>query len=292
MSNDFNVQLEKLIPLIDELSIRTNEIGLSFHGKYGREIKLKGFVYLDLMQRINANLEALLLLLKKFKESPELKSPIAILLRACLSDVLTGYYLYTFMKDKVTFENEVKVLGLDYASYMISMIENELKFTSGNLSVSERQSLMNKRKKQIADKYPDLIKSYDEQSGKVVKYKRAEIRDSSNPKFFFSDKQKNNPITDISKYDRLLKFQPLRDLAYVYVLMRFYAQFQHYAFFNRDVNLLDSFDNFKFMVQSFYYITGAIHSFGSLIDADESLLNEIDIILNSYKGLKGLSKKK
>lgn len=287
MKREYFDQLSKLTPIVEMLSKQTNEIGMSFSGKKGTDIGLKGFVFLDLLHRINANLEALLLLLKQLAVSQELKSPIALLLRTCLSDVLTGYYLYTFLKDEKTFENEVKVLGLDYVSYMEIMIENEPRFGPKKLSGEKLAQEIHKKKLFIASAHKDLIKSIDEDTGKFIKYKPEELREDSSTELLLYEGMKAT-INDKSKYERLLRFSSLSDLAYVYVLMRFYAQYQHYGFYNRNVMLLDPFDNFSFIVQSFYYINGAVHSFGAFIDADKALLEKVLNLLDSYKELSGL----
>lgn len=291
MNNELNKQLEKLILLIDKLSISTNKIGVSFHGKKGSELKLKGFIYLDLMQRINANLEALLVLLKGLNTSPEFKSSIAIILRTCLSDVLTGYYLYTFMKDETSFENEVKVLGIDYANYIIAMVEDEPKFNPHNISKTNKIEYIKQKKNQIASDYTDLIKDYDEDTGKLTKYKPADLRANSSSELFFSEADKKSPITDKHKYERLLKFDVLFNQAYIYILIRFYAQFHHYGYFNREVNKLDLLSNFAFVVQSFHQITAAILTFGGFIEADSKLLANVEEILAEFEGFYGLTKK-
>jgi hypothetical protein len=284
-------QLEKLIILVDELSINTNRIGLSFNGKKFREIKLKGFIYLDLLHRINSNLEALIVLLKKIKISPEFKNSIAIILRTCLSDVLTGYYLYTFLKDETTFENEVKVLGIDYASYMIEMVTDEPKYIPFDISEDKKGENINLNKKKIASRYSALIKSYDETTGILTRYKPSEIRITSDSELFLPEEDRNKSITDKRKYERLCKSNDLHDQAYIYILIKFYAQFHHYGYFNREVNQLNLLSNLAFVVQSFHQITAAILTFGALIDADIKLLDPIKNILAKFEGFYGLKKK-
>ena len=289
-NNNLQQQLQKLIPIINNLSLETNKIGTSFQGKKGSEIKLSGFVFLDLMSRINANLEALLLLLKKLAVSDELKSPIALLLRACLSDVLTGYYLYTYMKDEQTFENEVKVLGLDFTGYLIAMAENESFLSAKHLSESDRGRLILDLKNQLAQKYSDTIKSVDQSTGKVEKFTRAEIRNTSDPKYLLNGESIKDQITDEKKYKRLRNFEDLENVSYVYILMRYYAQFQHYSFYNREVSKIDVFNNFPFFVQTFFYITGAVLTFGKLIEAEKDQLEKVEKLLEKFVGFRGLTK--
>jgi hypothetical protein len=285
---EFDTQLEKVIQLLDELSIRTNEIGQHFHGKKGSEIKLVGFVYLDLLQRINSNLEGLLVLLKNLKTSPELKIPISLILRGCLADVLTGYYLNSFLADDETFSNEIMVLGLDYINYAGDMIHNEPLFTAPKISEDELKETIKNKMKSFAANNDELIKSYNEDEDKWIKYKVKELRETSSLKVFADDKERSFPPTDKFKFERLKSFVELKDASYVYVLMRFFAQFQHYAYYNRNVLELDILENFKLIIQSLYYINHAVLDFSRIIKADKDLLDKVRSLLENYKDLSGL----
>lgn len=290
MEENVQKQLVKLIGLIDRLSISTNKIGVSFHGKKGSEIRLKGFVYLDLMQRINANLEGLLLMLKNLEKSPELKSSIALLLRACLEDILTGYYLYTYLKDETTFENEVNVLGLDYMNYVFTMIEEEPIFNPFKPTKEEIQKDILEKKKDVCTKYQVLIKSFNEETEELEKYSRFELRKTSSSELFPTDSDKKVPISAKNSYKRLRRFEILHNHSYVYVLMRFFAQFQHYAYFNREILKLDMLANFAFVVQSFHQITEAILTFGGLIETDSKLLKNVEDLVPEFVEFYGLTK--
>ncbi len=113
---------------------------------------------------------------------------------------LTGNYLYTFVKDEVSFENEVKVIGLDYAKYLTAMVDNEPNFTARELNRSEQEVIKKEKKLQILTESPDLFKSYDEETGKLEKFKPEELRINSDPKFFFPGENIKDLLSDRSKY--------------------------------------------------------------------------------------------
>lgn len=280
--------LKKIIEKVDELSRITNEIGESFNGKFGSELKLKGFVFLDLLLRINSNLEGIYLLLKPYNDQPELKYPIALVLRACLSDVLTGYYLLSFQKDEKSFENEIKVLGLDYLNYAKSMVKTEPLFSKLN-SKELLESKIKENESILFDRYKEYIKSTED--GKIQFYSVAELRKTSKDELFIIRGERSRKPTDKNKFERLSHIRLLQDALYIYPLMRYYAQYQHYTFEGREINRVDPNENLKFFIQSIYYIGHAIRYFGGFIGAKQDSLERIVTLINSFEDFPGAMSK-
>jgi hypothetical protein len=272
--------LNKIIDKIDNLSKITNEIIQSFSGKKGSELKLKRIVFLDLMYRIVSNLEGLYLLLKPYNESRELKFPIALVIRACLSDVLTGYYLMSFLKDEKSFNNELKVLGLDYISYLMDMSSVEPSFVRHE-SIEKMNEIIANQMKFIHNKYKEYIKTKDE--GSIKLYSPAEIRQTSKPELFIFKNEINLKPTDKNKFERLFKIPMVDKISYIYPLMRYYAQYQHYSFEARQIIKSDPYENLKFFIQSIFYMVNAIFSFGKVVEADKGALDKINQLLKSFK---------
>lgn len=226
--NSENIQ--KQLDWIDSLSKTITEIGKTFNGKKSDDIGgIRTLVLLDVLSRINFNLEGLVQLFKQFKVQQDMRVPINMLFRGCLADVLTGLYFLHFYEDEDSFINEIEVMNLDYANYSKFVIENQPKLIK-TLPDEEIESYINKMKKEYINENHELFTNLTDWKTKNPSV----LRLKSQNKFFNSKEERNSKITELSKYNTILSNNEIKHLAPTYLLYRYFSQYQHYTFKGRD----------------------------------------------------------
>lgn len=273
----FQNQIKLLTKIVDEVSVLVNETGALFKGKEIDEIKLEGFLYLDLIQKINANFEGLFVLLQSYEKSQELKTPLSLVCRCLLSDILTGYYLSSFIEDSESFKNEVNVLGLDYVGYIDFLLRNPPNKSINPIFQEKKSDIL----KEISNYYPDLIDSYDDKG--LIKVSKKNLRKTTKDSFFPSEKEKNKRISDDYKFERLNQHNTLSDVSYIYHLLRYFSQFQHYCYQNRYTSNLPPNEVFNFIVQAAYYSVNALYTFFHILKVPEKNNIEIENYLMQFE---------
>lgn len=84
---------------------------------------------LELLKKVNANLEVVRDILKEFNNKDQVDKTyetLSILFRTCLADCLTGLYLLS--SSETEFNEELDVLELDCVKYIKDMLPLEIEF--------------------------------------------------------------------------------------------------------------------------------------------------------------------
>jgi hypothetical protein len=249
------------IGLLDDLDDAMIEISSEVRGKSYTDLGTIKIILLDLTKRIHANLHAVKIILPEFYEVKTLSLPVSLLIRTCLSDALTGFYLLTFSEDEPSFQNELNVMALDYISYLEKLTKLEPEFTIPKLSPGDFDKIVYSRLDEVAKTYPDLI---EKRVGyKLVKKTPAAVRSTSKVELFPEKKLMNLPLTDNAKFDWLFNHEDIsaKSLSYSYPLFRFYSQFHHYSVMSRDLLDLKMQEHQIHLTLSFVLLLQAIHAF-------------------------------
>lgn len=221
--------IQKQLGWIDTLSRTITEIGKTFSKKKSADIGgIRTFVLLDILSRINFNLEGLVQLYKQFIVQQDMRVPINLLYRGCLADVLTGLYFLDFLSDEKSFINEIEVMNLDYAKYSKFVIENEPKLIK-TMPDEEIESYINKMKIDYISENSLLFNSLLDWKLKSP----SALRINSQNKFFKNKADRNISIKESTKYDTILNNNEIKHLAPAYLLFRYFSQYQHYTFNGR-----------------------------------------------------------
>ena len=261
--NDRNV--ERYISWTQRMAICINKVGISNDNKKGSEIGLKGFVFLDILQRINYNLLGLSTLFIEFKKYNDIRFTINLIFRSCLSEVLTGLYLAHFTIDEDSFANEINVINLDYAKFRKFLIENEVMLTNQNENKDIEEIINNLIKKYIKDN-SELFEKLEKWNLKKPNI----LRETSNSDLFIDNKHFKNVISDEIK-SRVIK-NDREELNMVYILYRYFSQYHHYSFNGRSTLSFPIETDMRNYWVSFMMINECVHIFCKIMGvADEQL---------------------
>lgn len=268
--------------LVDSL----NDISLYVNGTKISKLGTCKVVMLDLMKRMHSNLYALKVIMPEYFKGATLALPIGLIIRTCVTDALTGFYLLTFSKDENSLQNELNVIGLDYIGYLEKLCHIEPLFMRPDLPKVEREQIIIKKLEEIVEKYPDLIQKRD--NLKIIKKTPAEIRATSNEKIFPYNTKYTGPVTDLSKFERLFDYpgEGVRSLSYLYPLFRLYSQFHHYTILTRKLMDMDAKEHLMYLRISLVLILQALNSFGRAIEIPDELLVPIRNIFDSLSDVK------
>lgn len=273
--------IERQLNWIDTLSTTITEIGKTFDGVKGNKIGgVRTFVFLDILQRINFNLEGLVQLYKQFIVQEDMRFSINMLYRGCLSDVLTGLYFLHFYKDENSFENEINVMNLDFAKFSEFIIENE-PYIIRTLDEEKIEEFIKANKEKHIKRNPDIFKNEKEWKLK----KALELRTDSDDKFFISNRHKSGDITESTKFDVILSNENLKHLSPTYLLFRYFSQYQHYSFNGRKTITIETeYDIQKYYV-SIMMINESAHIFLKIIGVKDEMLVPLRRIADEYINL-------
>ncbi len=153
---------------------------------------IKDEANLTILQRIKSEFYPAILLFEQIKENGENLYPsIGLLLRACLMDIITFYYLTSFQKDKNTYRTELDVSDIDFFNNMdkLKKIE-EIKPDEDGLKATLQKD------------YVHLLKDINE----CCFYTISEFREKNNVRksLYCPDVLKLNSIADGMKFKQVL----------------------------------------------------------------------------------------
>lgn len=261
------------------LSGTIHNAGKSFEGNTEKELGFKNVVLLDLMMRINLSIRGLEELFPVYAHNKDMRHSINLIMRTVLSDILTGLYLAQRYTDNKTFENEVKVMNLDFAKYSIFMYEHEHEMfgkTVDEVKV-EMESMLQKYK----ESNPDLFLA--EENFRIIK--PAEVRETSDPKFFIDEAHRTKGLTEDNKYKSIKADSVIGRFSTIYIVFRYFSQYQHYSFDGRKtLRINDEFDLHKYLY-SIFIINECVYMLLRLVGTDEKLLAPLKTISDDYNKL-------
>ncbi len=268
--------MQKIIKHLDDLVEILNLVATEVHHKKGSELGTVKIVLLDLMKRIQSNLNGMKLLMNELSNDRLIILPVSLLTRTCLSDALTGFYLLTFSHHKESFENELNVMGLDFIRYSEKLANLEPYFSGQDLSDDEFRNIINAKLESIASSYPKLVVRVE--NVKLIKKKPKEIRESSRKQLFFDEISMSAQLTDNEKFDHLFNnsFVGVKILSYMYLLFRFYSQFHHYTSETRNLADLPTEKHLPYVSISLVLITQVLKSIAFTIELPETIANALD----------------
>lgn len=123
--------------LIEEFS---EFLGIRIKELKRQKIKEDLDIFLDLLIRFRINIKSIKLILPSFESDIEYKLSLSLLLRTINSDVLTVYYLNSFIlaqnQDINGLKNEMKVLYKDYIRFIEEFGKEELELIKENCNYS------------------------------------------------------------------------------------------------------------------------------------------------------------
>ena len=223
---------------------------------------------IDILKKIDANLNGFNILLNSFSESESkrLKIPLSLCLRGVVSDCLTGIYLFSFSEDTKSLENELNLISLDYAKYLKDTEELILRY-GDKRNDSEIKEALDQLIKKFKKDNPSFFKSTDDSEWNPKNNNK--MREGS--KF---DPRKGT--TDRDKFDWLKEQDKDLDYILLYPLFRYFSQYQHYSFASR--NLIDEFPNedFKRFVAGIALITQSCWAFYYALDEISEDIDELN----------------
>jgi hypothetical protein len=240
MNRDLQYYSKEFTFYTEQLQRIINSIGLKLISTH---VDLQKEVYLTLLNRIGVNISSINHLSKVFYEE-NVSSSIALLFRACISDILLGNYLLMFKSDSNTFSGEIKIKEMEFLKYAnkVSQIEQELLSDSIEECEMRKKEILNILKEDYSDLIEDSINNVD---FKIKSVKKIRIESNSNPELF--GEAFNKHPTEDYMFDRLLghKSEFKNYYSSVYALWRYFAQFQHYSFTGRHF-IADNKENFLY----------------------------------------------
>lgn len=261
MNKDLYYYSQQFSLYSSQLSMEINSIELMYQDK-ARDLITE--VYLSLLKRIGINIKSINQLSKIFLKE-NVSSSIALLFRSCISDIFLGHYLLLFKADFNSFNGVIKIKDAEFLKYAIKVgpIEQSLLSKSNEDLVKREGEFLNI----IKDKFHDLIENADSVSTKTLKLKSAKsIRQESESNPEFLSDLFNKALTEDEMFNRLLVLDSMREQHYksVYILCRFYAQFQHYTFASRDFIRCEKEDFLYYFLQSLMHC----YSFTSVLQKE------------------------
>lgn len=268
-------EFSEVTGILDELECALNDIAMHVGGKKHSEFGTIKIVILDLMKRIHANLHVVKSILPEIANTRSLSVPLSVLIRTCLTDSLTGFYLLTFSKDEKSFENELNMMALDYVKYLEKLTHLEPQFYNPDISPEELEEIIIKKLDEIVENYPEIVLRREKL--KLIKKTSAEIRSTSNEKIFPSKQKMSEPLSDLSKFERLFDYpdEGVQSISYLYPLFRFYSQFHHYSVSTRDLMNLTITEHMRHLMLSFVLIHQALYAFGRAVEIPANILTPI-----------------
>jgi len=145
------------------------------------------------------NLYSISVLFEKYEQQP-ISSSISLLFRSCISDMVIGFYLLTFNKNKTALETEIHVLDASFLKYIkkVYPIEQEL--------LLKDKDEVHKKKIEFEEilklQFKELLD--DENDFKVLTPKKIRDKFGTNKKSFRGDLYKSN-LTEGKMFEHLIR---------------------------------------------------------------------------------------
>jgi len=198
-----------------------NSIGYSFNG---RKVDLVQDVYLSLLNRIGVNIASINHLSKVFHEE-NVSNSIALLFRACISDIIFGYYLIDYINDKESFDGEIRVKNVEFLKYIQKVGPKEQEILS-----KKTDKIQIDFNELIVNNFKDYVKEIDD-NGKITFKNNSEIRKESKSKVVYLNNNLNFKLTEEYIFENLKnKDSKTADhFDSIYIFWKYYSQFQHFS---------------------------------------------------------------
>jgi len=222
-----------------------NSIGLSYHGK---NVDLVQEVYLSLLNRIGINIASIYHLSEFFLEE-NVSSSIALLFRACISDIILGYYLIEFKNDLQSFEGEIRIKDVEFLKYMLEVGPKEQKILSHKTGITSINFV-----EHIVDNFEDCIKTKTvKENGKIDFKSNSDIRKECRGNSILKKDDQNFQLTEKNIFDKLKNrnIEMEDHFDNIYIHWKYYSQFQHFSHLGKGL-LDDKKENFL------YYLMGSL----------------------------------
>ena len=235
---------ERACILLHEIYSIIDYVGQRSNNKTLEELGIVNYTFLELINRVARNADALHVLINKNNFLEENRQPLMVLLRAMISDLFIGVYLFQFKSDPTSFQNEVNVLDRDFASFAEFMIKEEPSYgfiakEYGKLkSAEEIEKFSSEKKQEFIEAHINL---YVEENGSHRLRTNSELRSSSNDIFFEFAKSDSSIIIDKKHsikekyvFDRLkslttVEESHLKAITYAYLQYRGLSQYCHFS---------------------------------------------------------------
>lgn len=268
--------MQKIIKHLDDLVEIMNLVATEVHHKKGSELGTVNITLLDLMKRIHSNLYGMKILMNELSNDRYLILPVSLLIRTCLSDALTGFYLLSFSHHEESFKNELKVISLDYIAFTERLVNLEPRYSGVDLSEEAFQKIVAEKLQELSEKYPELILNVEK--NKLITRKCEDIRAGSAKEIFLREENFTRRIGEKEKFDQLYNNpnSGIRNISYLYPLFRFYSQFQHYTILTRNLIDLPINKYEPYFSLSFVLITQVLKSIAVTIELPEEVSKALE----------------
>lgn len=247
---NYKERAEKLVSFLDEIYDVINEVGNSHHGQNKAEIDIVKTTYLSIAEKVARNIHGITSLLKN--EDGHLENnrhPMMLLFRGIVEDLWVGAYLIRLKEDKVSFQNEIHVIALQFTRASEFLIKREPYFGFAgkefkDLGKQEIESLIEKKLNDFRNANEHLYKQGD--NGEKILKSPGELRSTSNPDHLKlrvkngDESDWNNKPYSVALLNEIIEFVGndeavlLQLYSYTYLLYRVLSQYQH---FSLDVSL-------------------------------------------------------
>lgn len=191
---------------------------------------LRKFHYflLSTLVRIEANVNALIVLYPHLKDDTTFKLPINLILRSIVSDYLTIEYLLTFKNPQdnsdTSIINEITVMNIDFVKFQEAILKEELTYLKEKNVHPWSQKKVDERLHQF---YSDNNDIFIEKNGEFIARPIKTFRESTPTKILDDDVIRNSKVTEKRKFDRV-KSLGLEEFSIpAFLPYKYFSQFQH-----------------------------------------------------------------
>jgi len=233
------------------------------------------FTFINYLERFTHNLEAVNILLREYKDKPNIETSIGLTIRASLLDFMTITYLSTYQADilsKDDKENEAK-FNKQFDGLMTDQIHNTIKY----LKLTRDVGLITKYEYNVAIEnswhtygflFTDKTVNYENPESKLIS------KEHKSPKQYFT-RIHNHPLT--------------KKFSMVYDLYTYYSKYEHFGIMTHFMQRQGLNKDFEMMIASMkYMIRGIGASFSYLSHPGDKLKIEkeaMDELQNNFDKL-------
>jgi hypothetical protein len=202
------------------------------------------FTFINYLERFTHNLEAVNILLREYKDKPNIETSIGLTIRASLLDFMTITYLSTYQADilsKDDKENEAK-FNKQFDGLMTDQIHNTIKY----LKLTRDVGLITKDDYKVAIEnswhtysflFTDKIVDYENPESKLIS------KEHKSPKQYFT-RIHNHPLT--------------KKFSMVYDLYTYYSKYEHFGIMTHFMQRQGVNNDFDMIIASMKYMTRGI----------------------------------
>ena len=243
-------------------------VGLQF-----KHVNLIQQTYLDLLRRIRCNLIGIAVQLTHWPAEPELKVPISLVMRTCLTDAITGLYLASFHQHEESFRNELHLLDRSYVKYLNFVADNLHLERPGEDPATVQQEAQILRDEMHLKGHHMFVT--DTVTGLPKLKTPSQLRDTSDLTLFKDPNAKSKDLTESDMFHQINALGTVQHLAYLYRLQRDLSQQHHYCPANRETI---QFDGAYFCAQwfkSLLFVQEIVGMLSGLLETKSALLQPL-----------------